>query len=113
MASRRMHRVAEQLRELVATEILRFSDQRLSLVTVTFVKMTSDLKEAKVYWNVYGDVSRQAEVDAALKELSSTIRKNISKKVSLRFLPKLKFFYDNTLDTLEEVNRIMEKIESE
>lgn len=106
---RRAHKVSAKVQELIANEVLRAGDPRFFLVTITSVVMSSDLRQAKVYWVVSGDEERRREVGEAFQEAGGSFRHALSKGLGMRFAPVLKFFYDDTLDVLDEVNRLLEK----
>jgi ribosome-binding factor A len=109
---RRMHRVAEKIRELLAKEILAAADDRFRMVSITSVMVTSDLREAKIYWVVTDPDSRKAEVEAAFHSARGHFRSALAKKLEARYTPSLKFFYDDTLDTSEEVERLIADMNS-
>ena len=110
---RRVFKVAEKIRGILTTELFRLSDPRCSLVTITSVVVSPDLRIAKVYWTVSGGGERIDEVSEVWDELKSPLRKAIASELGTRFVPDLKFFYDETLDTMEEVERLFQKIHAE
>ncbi|MCO6429875.1 MAG: 30S ribosome-binding factor RbfA [Deltaproteobacteria bacterium] len=107
---RRTFRVAERIREVVAWELQRAADPRFELVTVTSVMVSPDLRQAKVYWTVSGGEGRRAEAQEALDSAGSLFRRALGKDLGARFVPEIKFFYDDTLDVSENVARLMEKV---
>lgn len=107
---RRTYRVAEKLRGLVSQEILHAADPRFFLVTVTSVVVNTDLTEAKVYWTVSGEKSRIAEVEDAFKHAAGMFRSQIGRALGTRTVPRLRFYYDNTLDTVDEVNALLANV---
>jgi ribosome-binding factor A len=112
---RRVFQVGERIKEVVADQLLRTADPRFSLVTVTSVMVAPDLRNAKVYW-VVSTVSgadrkeRIAEVQEAFENAEGLFRRVIGKELGIRFTPELRFYYDDTFDTVEEVERLMQKI---
>jgi ribosome-binding factor A len=110
---RRTFRVAERIQSVVANQLLRLSDPRFFLVTITHVVVSRDLKTARVYWVVSGDKTRIAEVKGAFDSAQGMIRGNIAKEIGMRVAPELRFFYDDTLDTQEAVNEIFERMKSD
>lgn len=110
---RRVHRVAEKVRETVAMELQRLADPRFHLVTVTGVVASSDLRNVKIYWMVSGGEKRREEVEEAFESASGVFKKAIGRDLSIRFVPEVRFFYDDTLDTSEEVERLFQRIKSE
>ena len=107
---RRVFRIAERIQSAVATQILKASDPRFNLVTVTSVMVSPDLKSAKVYWVVSGDKDRIPEVQQALESAVGLFRRGIGKDLGVRYVPDLKFFYDDTLDTQDEMERLFARI---
>ncbi|MBN8548464.1 MAG: 30S ribosome-binding factor RbfA [Deltaproteobacteria bacterium] len=107
---RRVHRVAEKVRETVALELQRLADPRFTLVTITSVVASADLRNVKVYWMVSGGPERRKEVQAAFESAGGIFKRVIGHDLGIRFVPELHFFYDDTLDTDEEVRRLFEKV---
>src|SRR5262245_53124124 len=106
---RRVFQIAEKIRNVVALEILHAADPRFSLVTITAV-VSPDLRQAKIYWVVSGDEERHAEVEEAFEAAAGLLKRVIGKELGIRFVPEIKFFYDDTLDATEEVERLFAKI---
>lgn len=110
---RRVYQIAERLRMVLATELTHAADPRFFLVTITSVVVSPDLRQAKVYWVVSGDrEQRIPEVEEAFESAGGRFKRVAGKELGIRFAPDLKFFYDDTLDTSEEVARLMARIAS-
>jgi len=112
---RRVFQVGERIKEVIAEQLMRTADPRFSLVTITSVMVTPDLRNAKVYWVVSmisgGDrKERIAEVQEAFDRAEGMFKRIIAKELGIRFTPDLRFYYDDTFDTVEEVERLMQKI---
>lgn len=107
---RRVFRVGERIQSVVASQLIKASDPRFTLVTITSVMVSHDLRSAKIYWMVSGDKERIAEVQEAFESAAGLFKRSISKELGTRFVPELKFFYDDTLDTSEEVEKLFERI---
>lgn len=105
----RAYRVAEQIREILAMEIIGSVDPRLKMVSLTAATISSDLREANIYWSVFGD-NRHEEVADGLLAAKGRLRNTLGKKLSLRVVPNLRFFHDNTLETMSEVEQLMNKV---
>ena len=107
---RRVYRVAERLREVLATQLLELTDPRLQLVTVSSVVISSDLMEAKVYWQTFNSTpERIKEVAAGFEAAQGLLRRAAGQELRLRFVPRLTFIYDDTLDVSEKVERLVER----
>jgi len=112
---RRIFQIGEKIRELIAEHLLHTADPRFSLVTITSVMVSPDLRNAKVYWVVSfpsgaDREERIAEVAEAFAAAQGLFRRVLAKQLGVRFVPELRFYYDDTLDTVEHVEKLMEKI---
>lgn len=113
--SRRVYQVGERIKELIAEHLLHTADPRFSLVTITSVMVSPDLRNAKVYWvvSMISGVDREeriAEVHEAFHAAEGLFRRMLAKQLGVRFVPDVRFYYDDTLDTVEHVERLMERI---
>lgn len=109
MSQRRTFKMAEQIQEFIAWELQRVADPRFHLVTVTSVILSPDKRNAKVYWIVSGGPERREEVTEAFESAAGLFKRAIAKGLKVRFIPELKFYYDDTFDTSDEVARLLEK----
>ena len=110
---RRVHKIAEQIRNSIAMQLQRMADPRLSLVTITSAVVSPDLRNAKVYWMVGGDEERRAEVGEAFESAAGIFRRAIAAELGIRFVPELKFYYDDTFDTSDSIDRLFARIRAE
>ena len=78
------------------------------LITVTEVRMTPDLKTARVYVIPLGGVDTKETVKI-LTEYSHLVRKALSKRLDIKFLPKLTFVEDNSFEYAEKIEKIIKK----
>ena len=78
------------------------------LVTVTEVRMTPDLKTARVYVIPLGGVDTKETV-RILTEYSHLVRRALSKRLDIKFLPKLTFVEDNSFEYAEKIEKIIKK----
>ncbi len=78
------------------------------LVTVTEVRMTPDLKTARVYVIPLGGIDTKETV-RILTENSHLVRKALSKRLDIKFLPKLTFVEDNSFEYAEKIEKIIKK----
>ena len=79
------------------------------LITVTEVRMTPDLKTARVYVIPLGGIDTKETV-RILTEYSHLVRKALSKRLDIKFLPKLTFVEDNSFEYAEKIEKIIKKI---
>src|SRR5947207_15787534 len=94
----RMERVGEEFREVLAEAILKLKDPRVGFVTVTGVRVTPDLRLARVFYTALGDDRQRAATRAGLRSASAHLRAAIGKQVRLKFLPELRFEEDASIE---------------
>jgi ribosome-binding factor A len=99
--------VKEVIAEIIQKEI---QDPNLGILTITGVEMTKDLKRAKVFFSVLGDESTKKKAEAILSKATSFIRRRMSKKVRLRFIPELEFQFDTLLLAERRVDEILKSL---
>jgi ribosome-binding factor A len=103
-------RVQDLFKEEVALIIQReIRDPGMGFVTVLGVKMSDDLKNAKVYLSIYGNEEEKAATLAALKRSRSYIKFLLGKKIQLRYMPELHFIIDDTYEKAARIEEILKK----
>ena len=109
MDAARTRRLAERIAKITA-EMLerRIKDPRLGFVTVTEARLTNDLREATVFYTVYGSPEEQAETEAALKSATGIIRSEIGRLLGLRHTPSLEFVADALPESARHIEDLVE-----
>src|SRR5580700_2160397 len=107
MDAARARKLSDRIARIVA-EMLerRVKDPRLGFVTVTAARLTNDLREATVFYTVYGSAEERAETAAALASATGLIRSEVGHQTGLRHTPSLAF----VADTVPEGARRMEDL---
>ena len=110
--SQRQLRVGELVKQNLGELFIRNEDKiptiNSKLITVTEVRMTPDLKTARVYVIPLGGVDTKETVKI-LTEYSHLVRKALSKRLDIKFLPKLTFVEDNSFEYAEKIEKIIKK----
>ena len=103
----RARRLGERITQIVA-EMLerRIKDPRLGFVTVTDTKVTGDLRDATVFYTVYGSDEERANTAAALASATGLIRSEVGKQTGVKHTPSITF----ELDTVPETAKNMEEL---
>jgi len=101
--------VKQNLGELFIRNEAKIPSINSKLVTVTEVRMTPDLKTARVYVIPLGGIDMEETV-SALTEYSHLVRKALSKRLDIKFLPKLTFVEDNSFEYAEKIEKIIKEI---
>ena len=100
--------VKQNLGELFIRNEAKIPSINSKLITVTEVRMTPDLKTARVYVIPLGGIDTKETV-RILTEYSHLVRKALSKRLDIKFLPKLIFVEDNSFEYAEKIERIIKK----
>ncbi len=100
--------VKQNLGELFIRNEAKIPTINSKLVTVTEVRMTPDLKTARVYVIPLGGIDTKETV-RILTENSHLVRRALSKRLDIKFLPKLTFVEDNSFEYAEKIERIIKK----
>jgi ribosome-binding factor A len=107
----RPERVAQMVQQLLGEVFARgMRDPRIGLVTITGVKMSPDLREARVYWTVHGDSEQRAHTAKGLDKARGFLRREIGAQLKLRLTPDLHFTYDEAIDRGERIELLIRKV---
>lgn len=129
MTSFRKERVADLLLSFLGGEIRHIHDPRAQFITVTGVKVSADLKIARVYWSVLGGISQDKfsngkeigaldfpeeeeieEVGKVLTNAKGFLKRQIGLELKLRYTPELIFQYDESLARGSRIEALLRKI---
>jgi ribosome-binding factor A len=112
--SQRPTRVGEQIREdltdLLAREV---HDPGIGFITITRVDVTPDLQNARAYYTTLGDERARKESKRALERATPFLRRQLGRRLRLRRIPELQFFFDESIERLDRVERILQEIKAE
>ncbi len=114
MTSRRLLKAAEAIREVVSMAILtELRDPRVQHVTVTSVEVAPDMRSARVFVSVMGDLGRQQLCLRGLNNAAGFLQSRISQRIDTRYTPRLTFALDDGVKKSLEVARILKRIADE
>lgn len=106
----RLRRVNEALREVIAEAVQReLADPRLSMLTITQVAATQDLKEAKVYFTTLDPKGRDGAL-AALESARGVLQGRVARELRVRQTPQLRFVYDAHQERAVELTRLIDEV---
>jgi ribosome-binding factor A len=111
---RRTERVADTIREEIAQIVgYELEDPRLTMVTVTDVRLSGDKRDAKVYVTIAGNEDEHKSALAALKHAAPYVRKQLGLSLNLPRTPELHFVRDRVEEEGERVDQLLMQIEKE
>ena len=107
----RPERVAQMVQQLLGEIFARgMRDPRIGLVTITGVKMSPDLREARVYWTVHGDPEQRKHTARGLENARGWLRHEVGTELKLRLTPDLHFIYDEAIDRGERIEQLIRQV---
>lgn len=113
MSNRRMRKVNEILREVIADECRGLTDPRIGFLTITGVSASPDLRNATVYYSVLGDERAQTGAAAALAGAASRIRAAVGGQVRMKYIPALHFQPDPAVEHGQRIEGILRGMRGE
>ncbi len=106
----RARKLADRIRVVVAETLQRrIKDPRLGYVTITDTRVTGDLREATVFYTVFGDEEERAASAAALESAKGVLRSEVGRQTGVRFTPTLTFVLDAVPDTARTIDDLLAK----
>jgi len=109
----RTDRVASLIKEEIGALLSRmYQAAHYGLVTVTEVRVTPDLRIANIYVSIMGDDARKKSTLQVIGQDKKSIRSHLGSHLRIKFTPDILFHLDDTLDRMEKVDRIIDKIHS-
>jgi ribosome-binding factor A len=110
----RLQRVGDLIRAEIGDMILKnLKDPRIGFTSVTRVRVSPDLRHARVYVSVLGDESKVKSALAGLKSSAGHMQRELGARIRLRNIPKLTFFYDDTIEQAAHMEELFKKIHDE
>ena len=113
MANYRRGRINDEMQKELSALLREIKDPRVSgvMVSITSAQVTPDMKYATVYFSVLGGDPK--ETKKGLDSAKGFIRREIGKRIRLRFTPELSFVVDKSLDYSAHIQELLLKIEAE
>jgi len=108
MEYKRVDRVGDLiLRELAEVLLLRVKDPRLSNITLTGVKVSPDLRNARVFYSLLGDDEKKSEVVVGLERATGFVKRELGKRLQLRRIPDIEFCFDASLEYGSHIDQLL------
>ena len=108
-----LRRINVRIREVIADEVERLKDPGLGFVTITGVDTAPDLRSARVYYSVLGDDAQHEATQAALRRAAGRLRREIGRRVRIKYLPELRFEPDGAIEHGQRIEQILRDIREE
>jgi ribosome-binding factor A len=111
MSSRRVLKAAQAIREVVSMAIITdLKDPRVKDVTVTFVEVSGDMRQAKVHVSVMGDDTKQQLALRGLQNSAGYLQSKVGNRIDTRYTPRIQFELDKGMQNAMMVTRILDEV---
>ena len=110
----RSDRVGGLIQKLLAELLYKgIKDPRLKTTSITGVKVAADLKSAYIYFITSGGAARKQEATDGFKKALGYIKRELAPKLGLRYMPDLKFFYDDSYAYGTHIDTILKSLKTD
>jgi ribosome-binding factor A len=106
----RMRRVNEAIREVLAEAVGGLKDSRVGFVTITGVRASSDLSQARVFVSVLGSERRRQKTLEGLEAAHGFLQAQVNRELRLKRTPRLMFEYDPTVERGVRMSRLIDEV---
>jgi ribosome-binding factor A len=111
MGSRRVLKAAEAIREVVSMAILTdLRDPRIEGVTVTYVEVSPDMRQAKVHVSIMGDETHQKLCLHGLRSSAGYLQNKIAERIDTRYTPRLQFHLDEGVKKSLAISQMLKEL---
>lgn len=110
--STRTERVAQEVQAAVADLVVRgeLRDPRIGFITITGVKMSPDLRVARVYYSMIGTDEQKSQTAEGLEAAKAFVRREVTRRVKLRVSPEVFFSFDGSLEEGDKIDRLLKQV---
>jgi ribosome-binding factor A len=110
----RPDRVADEIRKQLSVLLAReVQDPGIGFLTLTRVKVTPDLQQARIFYTTIGDDKARKDTARALGRATPFLRRQIGQRLRLRHVPDLQFMYDESIEQQDRIEKIILDIQAE
>lgn len=110
----RADRVAGQIQKILSEILIRdIKDPRLDMATITGVKMSRDLKLARIYFTISGGSKSVEDASKGFKSATGYLKRTLASRLGLRYMPDLAFFYDESFDYGDKIETLLKTLKND
>ena len=110
----RSERVGENIRRALSEILIReIKDPRLRMTAITGVKVSRDLRHARVYFVGTGADRPREEIAEGFRQARGLLKRFLASELDLRYMPEIEFFYDDSFDYGTKIEKLLHSIKNE
>lgn len=113
MSNRRVERVSELVKQQIGEIVQQLNLAGCGFVTITSAAISPDLREGRVYVSVIGSAEQQQSAIAALEQKHGYIQHELSRRIILKYTPRLKFILDDTEAHAQRIEHLLDELHIE
>ena len=111
---KRHDRLSKQIKIICSNFLLKdFSVEGRGVITVTKVKVSSDLGSAKIYYSVINNAISKKDLNIHLNKRSKFLKGVIGRKITSKKIPEISFYFDDSIEFYDKIDKIFSKINNE
>ena len=109
----RSQRVSGHIQKVLSDVLQKHvKDPRLEMIVITGVKVSRDLRTARIYYITSSSGKNTAEATEGFKSALGYVKRQLSRELGLRYMPDLKFLYDKSFDYGSQIDNILKTLET-
>jgi ribosome-binding factor A len=110
----RPERVGQEIQAAVAQMLTRgdLHDPRIGYITITGVKVSPDLRVARIYYSMIGTDDEKARTKEGLEAAKGYVRREVTSRVKLRVSPEVFFTFDGSLEEGDKIERLIKEVKA-
>lgn len=110
----RSDRVSGQIQKVLSEILLKkVKDPRLENASITDVRMSRDLRIARIYFVTSGNKKNIEEALEGFKSALGYVKRTLARQLGLRYMPDLKFFYDESFDYGSQIDKVLKAVKAD
>jgi ribosome-binding factor A len=110
----RASRVGDQIRAELAELLTReVHDPGIGFLTITHVKVSPDLQQARVFYTTIGDPKSRKDSARALQRATPFLRRHVGRRLQLKRVPELTWMFDESIEKNDRIEQILQGLNSE
>ncbi|RKY39868.1 MAG: 30S ribosome-binding factor RbfA [Candidatus Omnitrophota bacterium] len=110
---KRCLRIAEFIHQEIVEVLRKMEVPEKSLFTITKVGVNRDMRIAVVYFSVLGGEGERKAILSYLEEISPYLRREVGKRMRVRYIPRIRFRFDPSLEYSDRISELIEKVKKE
>ena len=111
MKGKRADKVGDQIRVEISDILLKdLKDPRIGFVTITKVAVSDDLRQAKVYYSVFGGEQAKEDSEQGLESATGYIKRELGRRMRLKYMPEITFHFDDSLEYGAHIEELLQRV---